>query len=363
MTKSQKKINPRKLKKFILEVFLSYGFSKSHALLCAEVLIEADLRGIDSHGVARLEGYVRLIENKRINPNPNFSWVKNKGAIATLDADSAIGLVSAPFAMKEAIKKAKKYGCGFVSIQNSNHFGVAGYHAELASKKELIGLAMTNASPLVSPPGTDKRMLGTNPIALAIPNPLFSPYPFLLDMATSAAANGKLEIAQREGKKIPTGWVSMKGEDTTDPFALKQGASLLPLGSDLEHGSHKGYGLSAFVDIFSGVLSGANFGPWVPPFVAFLDPLPNLPGKGLGHFVGAWNPDFFGDKNEFFKQMKIWSNEFSNAPKSSAQGVIIPGQPEFLEREKRLAEGISLNENVYDVLENLAKNNALKFNL
>jgi len=363
MTKSQKKANPTKLKKFVSEVFVYYGFSKAHALLCAEILVEADLRGIDSHGVARLEGYVRLIENNRINPNPNFTWVKNKGAVATLNADSAIGLVSAPFAMKEAVKKAKKYGCGFVSIQNSNHFGIAGYHAELASKKELIGLAMTNASPLVSPPGTNKRMLGTNPIAIAIPNPHFSNYPFLLDMATSAAANGKLEIAQREGKQIPKGWISKNGEDSTDPFALKEGASLLPLGSDLEHGSHKGFGLSAFVDIFTGVLSGANFGPWVPPFVSFLDPLPNLPGKGLGHFVGAWNPDFFGEKNEFFKQMKIWSNEFSNAPKSSEQGVIIPGQPEFLEREKRLVEGILLNDKVYENLYGLAQNNNLKFKI
>jgi LDH2 family malate/lactate/ureidoglycolate dehydrogenase len=363
MTKSQKKTNPTKLKKFVSEIFLFYGFSKTHALLCAEVLVEADLRGIDSHGIARLEGYVRLIENKRINPNPNFSWVKNKGAVATPNADSAIGLVSAPFAMKEAIKKAKKYGCGFVSIQNSNHFGIAGYHAELASKNELIGLAMTNASPLVSPPGTNKRMLGTNPIAIAIPNPHFSKYPFLLDMATSAAANGKLEIAQREGKQIPNGWISMDGEDSTDPFALKEGASLLPLGSDLEHGSHKGFGLSAFVDIFTGVLSGANFGPWVPPFVAFLDPLPNLPGKGLGHFVGAWNPDFFGDKNDFFNQMKIWSNEFSNAPKSSEQGVIIPGQPEFTQREKRLVEGIFLNDIIYESLVSLAQKTNLKFKI
>ncbi|MDB5112197.1 MAG: Ldh family oxidoreductase, partial [Mucilaginibacter sp.] len=286
------------LRSFTENIFLSMGCSDEHATLAADVLLKADLRGIDSHGVARLTGYVRLWEKQRINPTPNIQIVHETPTTATVDGDAGLGLVVAPYAMKIAIQKAAQYGSGWVAIRNSNHFGIAGYHTLMAVEKDMIGYAMTNASPLVAPTFSNERMLGTNPMCYAFPAGNYPPV--IVDMATSAAANGKLEIAQRSGKQVPEGWIQDKeGHYTTDPHALKNGGSLLPLGSDREHGSHKGFGLSAVVDILSGVLSGANYGPWVPPFVAFLEPSANPVGEGIGHFVGAMRVDGFRPVNEF----------------------------------------------------------------
>src|ERR1700712_3174538 len=285
-------ISEQTLRSFTQNIFLSMGCSAEHAALSADVLLQADLRGIDSHGVARLIGYVRLWEKKRINPTPNITIVHQTPTTATVDGDAGLGLVVAPFAMKVAIEKAAQYGSGGVAVRNSNHFGIAGYHALMAVEQDMIGFAMTNASPLVSPTFSSERLLGTNPMCYAFPAGKYSPV--IIDMATSAAANGKLEIAQRSGKQVPEGWIQDKdGGYTTDPHALKSGGSLLPLGSDREHGSHKGFGLSAVVDIFSGVLSGANYGPWVPPFVSFLEPPADPVGTGIGHFVGVMRVDGF----------------------------------------------------------------------
>lgn len=327
-------------------VFQHYGFSEKHASQAASVLISADLRGIDSHGVARLIGYVRLIEKGRINPNPEMKIIRETPSTATLDADAAVGLVSAPFAMKIAIEKAQNCGSGWVAISNSNHFGIAAYHAMMALQHDMIGFALTNASPLVTPAQGAERMLGTNPICVAVPAD--KEPPFVLDMATSAASNGKLEIAERLGKKIPEGWVVDKhGNSSNNPSELKNGGMVLTLGSDMDHGSYKGYGLSSFVDIFSGVLSGANYGPWVPPFVSFLDPLPDLPGKGIGHFVGAWRIDGFRDAYEFKQNMDNWIQRFrSSTPKDPGNPVQIPGDNEAQQSVFRANNGIPLVEKV-----------------
>ena len=189
---------------------------------------------------------------------PHIKIVHETPTTATVDGDAGLGLVVAPFAMKVAIEKAEKYGSGWVSVRNSNHFGIAAYHALMAVEKDMIGFAMTNASPLVSPTYASERLLGTNPMCYAFPAGKYPPV--IVDMATSAAANGKLEIAQRAGKQVPEGWIQDKqGNPTTDPHALKSGGALLPLGGNPEHGSHKGFGLSATVDILSAVLSGNNF--------------------------------------------------------------------------------------------------------
>ncbi|MBC7914828.1 MAG: Ldh family oxidoreductase, partial [Pyrinomonadaceae bacterium] len=339
-------IQEENLRKFTESVFIKIGCSETHAKLAADVLIASDLRGIDSHGVARLSGYIRLWEKKRINPKPNITIIHQTPTTATVDGDSGLGLVVAPFAMKLAIEKAEKYGSGWVAVRNSNHFGIAGYHALEAVKKDMIGFAMTNASPLVSPTFTTERLLGTNPMCYAFPAGKYSPV--VVDMATSAAANGKLEIAQRSGKPLPDGWVQTNiGESTTDAHALKSGGSLLPLGSDRDHGSHKGFGLSATVDILSAVLSGANYGPWVPPFVSFLDPLPNLPGLGIGHFVGAMRVDGFRPIDEFKTHMDNWIERFKSAkPIDANQPVIIPGEPELEAQAERKIKGIPLVDSV-----------------
>ncbi|RYF98966.1 MAG: Ldh family oxidoreductase, partial [Chitinophagaceae bacterium] len=239
-----------KLRNFTHTVFIKMGCSDEHATLATDVLIKSDLRGIDSHGVARLSGYVRLWEKKRINATPNIKIVHETPTTATIDGDAGLGLVVAPFAMKVAIEKAEKYGSGWVAVKNSNHFGIAGYHSLMAVEKDMIGISMTNASPLVAPTYANERLLGTNPMCYAFPAGKYPPV--IVDMATAAAANGKLEIAQRANKNVPEGWIQDKeGKSSINPNELKNGGSLLPLGSDKDHGSHQGYGLSATVDILS----------------------------------------------------------------------------------------------------------------
>ncbi|MXV17001.1 Ldh family oxidoreductase [Hufsiella ginkgonis] len=347
------------LRSFTTSIFLQIGCSEAHASLAADVLLRADLRGIDSHGVARLAGYVRLWEKGRINATPDITIVHETPTTATVDGDSGLGLVIAPFAMNLAIEKASVYGSGWVAVRNSNHFGIAGYHALMAAERQMIGMAMTNASPLVAPTFTTERLLGTNPICYAFP--AGNHPPVVVDMATSAAANGKLEIAQRKNDPLPGGWVQTAGgESSTDAHALKSGGSLLPLGSDREHGSHKGFGLGATVDILSAVLSGANYGPWVPPFVSFIDPLPDLPGKGIGHFLGAMRVDGFRPVAEFHHHIDQWIDRFKAAkPIDPLQPLIIPGEPELQAAHDRKKNGIPLVDAVVSDLNTLAE----KFNI
>ncbi|MHB1177128.1 MAG: Ldh family oxidoreductase, partial [Daejeonella sp.] len=326
-----------------------------HAQLAADVLIKADLRGIDSHGIARLSGYVRLWEKKRINTVPQIRIIHETPTTATVDGDAGLGLVVAPFAMEVAMEKAEKYGSGWVAVKNSNHFGIAAYHTMLALEKDMIGFAMTNASPLVAPTFSNERMLGTNPMCYAFPAGKYPPV--IVDMATSAAANGKLEIAQRSGKPVPEGWIQDKeGKPSTDPHELKKGGSLLPLGSDRDHGSHKGFGLSATVDILSAVLSGANYGPWVPPFVAFLEPSDNPVGEGIGHFLGAMRVDGFRPVDGFKSHLDNWIERFKSAtPVSENQKVIIPGEPELWAETERMANGIPVIDAVCNDLDEIAE--------
>lgn len=342
------------LRAFAISIFEKIGCKAEEAQLAATVLLEADIRGIDSHGLARLSGYVRLWEAGRINATPAIAIIHETPSTAVVDGDSGLGLVVAPYAMEIAIKKAQEYGTGWVAIRNSNHFGIAGYHAMLALQHDMIGWAMTNASPLVAPTFSVERLLGTNPIAVAIP--AGKEQPFVLDMATTTAANGKLEILQRLGKPAPQGWIQTKdGRPSTNPFELKEGGALLPLGSDYEHGSHKGYGLGALVDILSAVLSGANYGPWVPPFVAFLQPPSDPVGKGIGHFVGAMRIDAFRPAEEFKLHMDNWLRRFRNAkPVKGQERVLVPGDAESETAYERLQNGIPLNPVVLEDLNQLA---------
>ena len=335
--------------------------SDAHAVLAANALLSADLRGIDSHGIARLSGYVRLWEVKRVNATPTIQIVYETPSTAVLDGDQGLGLVVAQEAMKIAIAKAEKLGTGWVSVQNSNHFGIAGYHAMLALEHNMIGVAMTNASPLVAPTFSIDKMLGTNPIAVAAP--AGSQPPFVADLASTTAANGKLEILQRKNEETPAGWVQdQSGHSTTDAHILKKGGALLPLGSDREHGSHKGYALGAMVDLFSALLSGANYAPWVPPFPAYVPMPAQQPGKGIGHFIGAMRIDAFRPADEFKKDMDHWIEGFRNArPMEGHSQVLVPGDPERIAEQERLQDGISLHEEVVKDLHELGARFDLPF--
>ncbi len=349
------------LYRFTFEMLTKIGCTESDAKIATEVLLSADLRGVDSHGVARLSGYVRLWEKGRINATPNVRVTYETPSTAVVDGDSGLGLVVAPFAMKVAIEKAKNVGTGWVSVKNSNHYGIAGYHAMMALEHDMIGISLTNASPLVSPTFSKERLLGTNPISVAIPAK--EEPAFVADMATTTAANGKLEILQRKGLDTPTGWVQDRdGNPTTSANGVKDGGALLPLGGDREHGSHKGYALGAIVDIFSAVLSGANYGPWVPPFVAFLDPLPNLVGEGIGHFFGAMRVDAFRPADEFKSHMDNWIRRFRSAePTPGNTKVLIPGDPERELEAIRRIDGIPLLDPVVKDLTQLGERFGVKF--
>jgi L-2-hydroxycarboxylate dehydrogenase (NAD+) len=346
---------------FTKAIFLEIGCPEQDANMAARVLLSADLRGVDSHGVARLSGYIRLWEKGRINSNPNIEVVHETPSTAVVNGDGGLGLIVAPFAMKVAIEKAKKVGTGWVSVKNSNHYGIAGYHAMMALEYDMIGISLTNASPLVSPTFSKERLLGTNPISVAIPAE--KQPPFVADMATTTAANGKLEILQRKDLEAPLGWVQDKeGFPTTDANGVKKGGALLPLGGDRVHGSHKGYALGAVVDILSAVLSGANYGPWVPPFVAFLDPDPNPVGEGIGHFFGAMRVDAFRPAEEFKSHMDNWITRFRNATTTPGNDkVIIPGDPERELEETRQSKGIPLLEPVIKDLIHLSKRFKVSF--
>ncbi len=339
---------------FTKQIFVAIGSSTDHADLATEALLSADLRGIDSHGIARLSGYVRLWEAERVNARPDIKIVHESPSTASVDGDRGLGLVVAPFAMKLAIEKAAVCGTGWVAVQNSNHFGIAAYHAMKALDHDMIGIAMTNASALVAPTFSNERMLGTNPICVAIPSG--TEPPFVADMATTTAANGKLEILQRKEMEAPDGWIQDKqGVGTKDAHALKQGGALLPLGSDREHGSHKGYALGSVVDIFSAVLSGANYGPWVPPFPAYVPMPEGQPGKGIGHFFGAMRIDAFRPADDFKKNMDKWLERFRHAnPIDPNCPVLVPGDPERMMEKQRRSEGIPLLSVVVNDLKALA---------
>jgi L-2-hydroxycarboxylate dehydrogenase (NAD+) len=340
---------------FTKNVFISIGCSDEHAALAATGLLRADLRGIDSHGIARLTGYVRLWEAKRANSKPDIQIVHETPSTGVVDGDSGLGLVVAPFAMDLAISKAKKVGSGWIAVRNSNHFGIAAQHAMKALEEEMIGIVMTNASALVAPTFSTERLLGTNPICVAVP--AGKEPPFVADLATTTAANGKLEILQRKNQEAPVGWIQDKeGNISTNPHELKGGGALLPLGGDREHGSHKGYALGAIVDIFSGVLSGANYGPWVPPFPSFIPVPENMPGKGIGHFFGAMRIDAFRKADSFKKDMDQWLKRFRGAkPAKGFEQVLVPGDPERDMENDRRKNGIPLMNAVVEDLKYLAE--------
>ena len=259
------------------------------------------------------------------------------------------------------MEKAEKVGTGWASVQNSNHFGIAGYHAMRALPNDMIGIAMTNASPLVAPTFSKERMLGTNPIAVAIP--AGQEPPFVADFSTTTAANGKLEILKRKSAQAPAGWIQDKiGQPSSNPDELQAGGALLPLGSEHIRSSHKGYCLGAIVDIFSAVFSGANYGPWAPPFVSFLPMPPDPVGQGLGHFFGAMRIDAFRPAAAFKEHMDQWIRRFRQAePVSPEQPVLIPGDPERMFEQERRAKGISLLPPVVDSLREIAAKTGVSF--
>lgn len=331
------------------------GCSDDAAATVADVLIAAELRGIESHGMIRIPDYYNSWKNKRINAKPNVRVVHETPSTAVVDGDAGLGMVVGKYAMNIAIEKAKNVGTGWISVCNSNHFGIAGYFSMMALKHDMIGISMTNANPLVAPTFSIDKLLGTNPIAVAIPAD--KQPSFVADFATTPIARGKLDLMHLKGKKAPAGYVQDKnGQPSNDPNILTQGGAIVPLGSDYEHGSHKGYCLGAIVDIFSAILSGAGYGPWVVPSVSYLPVKANPDVKGIGHFFGAMRIDAFRPAGEFKEMMDKWILTFRNSkPDAGHEKVLVPGDPEREMEAKKKKEGISVLPVIVEKLNKIAE--------
>lgn len=340
------------LREFSVRVFRHFEVPEEDARLAAEVLATSDLRGIESHGVARLYSYFDMLSAGRINPQPTVSVVRESLSTATVDGDNGLGLVVGPKANQIAMDKADSVGTGWVSVCNTNHYGIAGYYVLEALKRDMIGWSMTNSTKLVAPLWGGERMLGTNPIAIAFPGK--TEPAIVIDMATSACAYGKIEIARRKQEGIPRGWaIDADGEHTEDPLEMINGGAQLPLGSFRDLGGHKGYCMAAMVDILCCVLSGANWGPWAPPFALRQEIPSRSVGKGIGHFFGAMKIDAFIDPDEFKSQIDDWIQTFRETrPQPGTPGVLIPGDPEREAEAERKTNGIPL---VLPVVEDLKR--------
>ncbi len=350
-----KTIDAADLKDFVKEVFLVMGCTPEDAVQAADILIRAELRGIGSHGAMRLVEYVNLWKNKRVNVRPEIKVINETIGTALIDGGKGFGLIVAPKAMRLAIKKAKEAGTGWVAVRNSYHFGIAGYFAMMALEHDMIGIAMTNANPLVAPTYSKEPLLGTNPIAVAVP--AGKEPPFVADFATAPIARGKLDQKFAVGELAPEGLLQdVNGEPVTDPDILSKGGAIKTLGGDKEHGGHKGYCMTSIVDILSAVLPGANFGPLVVPTLGYLAGEKATEDKGIGHFFGAIRIDAFQTAREFKDYMDLWIKTFRKAtPVDGKDEVLIPGDIERNSEEKKIEDGIELPENVAKNLMDIAR--------
>lgn len=350
-----------KLHEFCRRVFCTFDVPDDDAELAADVLAISDLRGIDSHGVARMYMYVDQLTAGRINPRPQIKLIRETRSTATVDGDMGLGLVVGPKANVMAMDRADDCGTGWVAVSNTNHYGIAGYYVLEALKRDQIGWAMTNTSSVVAPLWGAQRRLGTNPLAIAFPG-LEEP-PIVIDMATTAAAYGRIEMALRRGKPVPEGWIiDADGLPTTDPKTVLEGGAMLPLGSDRDRGGHKGYCLASMIDILCGPLSGANWGAFTPAFTVKLADPERSVGKGIGHFFGAMRIDAFIDPDEFKRQIDDWIRTMRDTrPAPGTDGPLIPGDPEREAEAIRREQGIPLVMPVVEELREISKQTGVPF--
>lgn len=335
------RVEVKKLREIVEKIFMKCGVPQADAILAADVLIFADISGIDTHGVSNmLRSYVELFNSKVLNPTPNMNIVKETPSTATIDGDKGLGIIIAPKAMDIAIEKAKKVGTGVVSIRNSGHLGAAGYHAMIAADNDMIGWCMTGGGSAMIPTFGAEPKLGTNPIAFAAP--CEGEPNFMFDAAMTSIAGNKIGLANRMGKGMEPGWVAhedgtpdMNGGNSAD-FAANSVRRQLPLGSTRELGSHKGYGLGVMVDILCGQLS-------------FAEGFASLSDNRRGHFVAAYSIDAFGDIATFKNNMDgMMKGLRSTKPMPGHDRVVYPGLPEHEVRIERNKNGIPLHPEVIE---------------
>ncbi|TWT27911.1 ureidoglycolate dehydrogenase [Planomicrobium sp. CPCC 101110] len=312
------------------------GVASEHAAKVAQILIHADLRGVNSHGALRTEHYISRLEAGGINPKPEISFRSTGPVTGIVDGNDGFGHVIADAAMGHAIEMAKENGVGMVTAMNSSHCGALSYFVQEATKHNLIGIAMTHTDKIVVPFGGREAFLGTNPIAYGVPAK--SEKPFILDMATSNVALGKILQHKAEGKEIPLGWgVDEQGTPVADPAKV---VSLSPFGGP------KGSGLSMIVDIFSGLLAGMAFGPHINKMYGDLDKK-----RKLGHYFCAINPSAFTDLESFLTQMDAMIQEIRKVPPAEGfTSVLVPGEIEQRNEEHNRETGVQIAAATYDYL-------------
>jgi|TARA_Y100001949_G_scaffold175926_1_gene187124 LDH2 family malate/lactate/ureidoglycolate dehydrogenase len=329
----------RKLHLTIKNIFKKHGLSYNHAKICADALIHAELVDAPSHGLSRLKMYCDRIKKKLINPQPKIKIKKISKSITHIDANNSIGFVVADIGIKKAISNAKKTGIGLVAIKNSGHYGLSGYYAEQAVKKNLIAMCFTNAPPAIAPHGAKKSLFGTNPICFG--TPIASKVPFILDTSVSVINRGKIRVAARTGKKIPDGVALDKfGKPTTDAKKALAGVQLPIAG-------FRGSGLAWMVDILSGVLTGGNHGGKVKdPFDDFSGP------QNIGHLFIVIKPNLFvGNYNQRIKEN---IKRIKKLPRiKGVKEILYPGQSKSRRYKKNINKEIKIPPNVAKDLKKL----------
>ena len=345
------------LKDYMVRFFINLSVSPEDAAIAADVLLSADLRGVDSHGMIRLNTYYGdRIRKGLIDPKPAINVVHETATTMLIDGANGLGHPVSYRAMEHCIKKARQTGLAMVTVRNSNHYGIAGYYAMMALKENMIGISFTNSQPLVAPTYGRTAILGTNPIAVAVP--AGSERPYVLDMATSIVPIGRITVYDKAGKPIPEGWgIDGKGQVTTDPTEVLEGGALMPLGGiDVMRG-YKGYGLGLMVDIFSGVLSGSAFG-------ADVDIHDGKHFARTGHFFAAIDITAFRPLEEFKHDMDGLINMLKDSPKAVGQDrIYIHGEKEFETSDRNNRLGVPLIAPVVDDLRKSGHETGIEFDL
>ena len=342
----------KKLTTVSADLLGAMGVPDDDARGISEILVEADLRGIESHGVTRLGGYLNMISLGLINPKPNIKILTDLPTIMTIDADQAIGFVAARQAMQAAIEKARETGIACVTAKNLSHTGMAGYYPLMAANQGLIGLWMNNGPRNVPPFGGVTPVLSTNPIAAAVP--AGTEDPIAIDMSTTIVALGQLRLAAKLGLPIPLHWATDRaGVPTTDP------QEAIDFGSVQWAGGHKGYALGTLVETLSGVLSGGLFGMFTAPMKHFgQEPI------NSSAFCLAIDPTKFMPASTFYSRVCELKRQLKSSERATGiLEVFVSGEQEFRTRSNRLVEGIPLPETVFDELKNLALLHTIRFDL
>ena len=320
------------LEKTLVKIFLNHKLNKDHSKISSRALINAELVGAYGHGLSRLKMYCNRLQKKLINPNPKIRIKKISNSISLIDADNSIGFVAADVGIKKAIQNAKKTGIGMVGIKNSGHYGLSGYYAEQAVKKNLITMIFTNAPPAVAPHGSLKSLFGTNPICFGCPSG--SKIPFIFDSSISMINRGKIRFAAKNNQKIPEGVALDKyGKPTTNAKHALKGVQL-PLAS------FRGSGLAWMVDILSGVLTGSNHsGKVKDPFDDFTGP------QNIGHLIITFKSNLF-TKN-FKNRIKENIKTIKKLPKvKGIKKILYPGENKFYRYKKNFKKNIVIKNNI-----------------